>query len=219
MGGVKRAVSRGNVTQWVILGLAFIFLSGLWLFNHPALFAGFSNDVSFTNANHPPSDWRIFDSKELGISVLYPPSYIPDSSYVYTELGPRSGIKGVKFTIPDSYTTGTNLSHSDTGVSIEVLPGDDTCAGTSFVEEGLASTTLTEEGITYSIVKTAGAGAGNFYEETVYVITGSTPCTAVRYFIHSTNIGNYEPGTVTAFDKQALLKEFDMVRRSLILTR
>ena len=40
---------------------------------------------------------------------------------------------------------------------------------------------------------------------------------AVRYFIHSSNIGNYPEGAVREFDRQALLNQFDQIRRSLIL--
>jgi len=40
----------------------------------------------------------------------------------------------------------------------------------------------------------------------------------VRYFIHSTNIGNYDPGTIKAFDQAALVARFDAIRKTLRLT-
>ncbi|MES2134908.1 MAG: hypothetical protein V4449_01540 [Patescibacteria group bacterium] len=214
----KGAVIRGSIGRWVVLLLAFVFFLSLWVFNNQSVLATlFGNRVLAENVE-PPVSWRTLNSTKLGISILYPPNFVVDSSYVYTQLSPRAGINGVKFTIPESDAKGTNLSHFDTGVSVEVLPRETACIGTSFVEGSLASDTLTERGVTYAVVKTAGAGVGNFYEETVYVIVGSVPCTAVRYFLHSTNIQNYEPGTIVAFNKPELLKEFDMIRRSLILT-
>jgi hypothetical protein len=45
------------------------------------------------------------------------------------------------------------------------------------------------------------------------MIPGYT-CTAVRYLVHSTNIGNYEPGAVREFDRPALIDLFDQIRRS-----
>lgn len=217
---MKGRVLRGGIGQWVILTLAFGFFSSLWVFNNPTtLESFFGNSAVAVEANAITARWHLFDSPSLGVSILYPPEYTVDSSYVYTELGPRSGIKGVKFTIPESKAEGTNLSHADSGVSIEILPNADACTGAHFVEEKIVSDTLKEKNVTYSIAKTAGAGAGNYYEETVYALTDSVPCTAVRYFIHSTNINNYEPGTVTAFDKKALLKEFDAMRQSLVLIR
>ncbi|MFA5876951.1 MAG: hypothetical protein WC880_01155 [Candidatus Paceibacterota bacterium] len=216
---MNRRVVQGSVMQWLVLTLAIVCFLSLWIFNHPsALGLFFDDSVLVANASIPEG-WREFDSTKLGISILYPPEYVADSSSVHTELGSRQGSKGVQFKIPKSYTEGNNLSHIDTGVSVEILPRVAPCTGTSFVEEGLVSKTLKEKGTTYLMTKTAGAGAGNLYEETVYVISGSVPCTAVRYFFHSTNIGNYSPGTVEAFDKQALLKEFDAIRYSLVLTR
>lgn len=216
---IRRRVSRGNIEGWVIFILTILLFVALWLFPSSFSLPSIFNNLTLIASASTPSGWREFDSTKLGISILYPPEYVVDSSLIHTELGPRHGSKGVQFTIPDSYTKGSNLSHADTGVSVEILPRVASCTGTSFVEEGLVSKTLTEKGVTYLITKTAGAGAGNFYEETVYVISGSVPCTAVRYFLHSTNMGNYSPGTVEAFDKQAILKEFDAIRHSLVLTR
>ena len=67
------------------------------------------------------------------------------------------------------------------------------------------------------MAKGGGAGAGNLYTEYVYAIPGTSPCLAIRYFIHSTQLGNYPPGMVTAFNQQALLSEFDGIRRSLVI--
>jgi hypothetical protein len=52
----------------------------------------------------------------------------------------------------------------------------------------------------------------------VYALKGTKPCIAVRYFIHSTSIGNYDPNAgVREFDREALLGAFDQIRRSLTL--
>jgi hypothetical protein len=64
------------------------------------------------------------------------------------------------------------------------------------------------------------SAAGNTYEELVYVLADSPDpqnCMAVRYFIHTTRIENYEPGTVREYDRAALLRSFDEIRRSLII--
>ena len=62
-----------------------------------------------------------------------------------------------------------------------------------------------------------GAGAGNLYEEIVYVpnLPGNAGCYGIRYFIHSGNIANYEPGTMAEFDRTTLLAEFDRIRHSV----
>jgi hypothetical protein len=103
-------------------------------------------------------------------------------------------------------------------VIVEQLPRAKNCTGDIFVYDNVKATTRTENGVTYSVASTSGAGAGNFYEETIYALAGSVPCTAVRYYIHSSNIGNYTPGTVREFDKNALLDSFDDIRTSLVLS-
>jgi hypothetical protein len=65
----------------------------------------------------------------------------------------------------------------------------------------------------------AGAGAGNFYEETVYAAEGANYCYGLRLFIHSTNIGNYEPGTVEEFDRGALEDVFALMRESFTMVK
>ncbi len=71
--------------------------------------------------------------------------------------------------------------------------------------------------MSYSLATSSNAGAGNVYDEVVYALPGSKPCTAVRYQIHSTNIGNYPEGTVTEYNQAALLEEFNKIRRSIKL--
>jgi hypothetical protein len=112
--------------------------------------------------------------------------------------------------------TGTNLS-ADSGVSVESLPRARSCTGDIYIYENVKAQDVTVGGVVWSMASTSGAGAGNFYEETVYALKDSKPCLAVRYLIHSTNIGNYPPGTVTEFNRAALLADYDKIRDSLRL--
>ncbi len=77
---------------------------------------------------------------------------------------------------------------------------------------------VTDNGIEYSFASSTSAAAGNLYEEQVYALATSSPCTAVRYFIHSSNVGNYPAGAVREFDRAALLAEFDIIRRSVSIS-
>lgn len=151
-------------------------------------------------------------------SVVYPVNFTLNESYVYDQVNPAKPIHGVKFMVPMEVATGTNLSANDTGVAIEQLPRAKKCTGDIYLHDNVRAEELVDNGVTYSVATTSGAGAGNFYEEYVYAIVGSSPCTAVRYFIHSGNIGNYDPGTVKEFDKAALMSSFDGIRRALTLT-
>jgi hypothetical protein len=146
--------------------------------------------------------------------------YTVDASYKYDQVNPKKPISGVKFTIPGAMATGTNLS-SDSYISVESLPHAKSCTGDIYLAANVHPHQETTASTTYSVATSTDAGAGNRYEESVYAISGSNPCTAVRYFIHYGAIENYpsagEPGAVTAFDHAALLAAFDQIRNSLVL--
>jgi membrane-bound inhibitor of C-type lysozyme len=164
-------------------------------------------------------DWTSFASPAFGFSVRYPRGYTVDPAYRYQALGPGKEISGVSFTIPEAMTKGTNLG-SDTRVSVETLPKAESCTAGPFLSSVMGKVRKVKEGgVEYSVAELDDAGAGNLFEEHVYALVGTSPCLAVRYFIHSANIGNFDPGTVRAFDKPALLRPFDKIRKSLVIGR
>jgi hypothetical protein len=148
-------------------------------------------------------------------SLIYPDGYTVDEMYAYQGV-PKKPISGVKFVIPGTMATGTNLS-IDSGVSVESLPRAKACTGDIYIYQNVKASEFTVGSTTWSVASTSDAGAGNFYEEQVFAVKDSKPCIAVRYFIHSTNVENYPVGTVTQFDKNALLKSFDSIRDSFTI--
>lgn len=177
----------------------------------------FTNCVATSNIDGQQS-WSTYASSTLGFSVRYPAGYTLNTAYVNQTLGPGANIRGVQVVIPATMATGTNLA-SDSGVSVEQLPKATSCTANLFMGDQVGSTSnSTANGVDYSMATGADAGAGNLYNETVYAIVGSSPCTAVRYFVHSTQLGNYPAGTVTAFNQTALMHDFDGIRDSLVLT-
>ncbi len=154
-------------------------------------------------------------------SVVYPSDYTLNTSYIDDRVVPTKPIHGVSFTIPGTMATGTNLS-SDTYISVEMLPRAKMCTGDLYLAANVKPTTVYDNGVEYSLATSTDAAAGNRYEEWVYALAGSSPCTAVRYFIHYGAIENYptagQPGAVTEFDHAALTAAFDTIRQSLILS-
>jgi membrane-bound inhibitor of C-type lysozyme len=159
---------------------------------------------------------QIYTSSTMNFSIRLPQGYMPDDSYQYQELGPGESIAGVKFTIPASLAQGTNLS-PDTYLSVEELPKAQQCTATAFFGPGITAQTVTDGDTTYSVASSSGAAAGNRYDETVYALPGTSPCVAVRYFIHYGVLDNYPPGAVQGFDENAILTEFDAIRQTLTL--
>ena len=169
---------------------------------------------------------HVYNDSALGFSITLPtpvataPSnsdYSVDPNYEYTEQGPGKSIPGVKFTIPTSEATGTNLA-SDSYVSVEHLPAGAACNAAAFLSDPNAKSQTAREGVlSYSVASSTDAAVGNRYEEWVYARQDSSPCIAVRYYIHYAAIENFPAGAVKEFDKAALLQEFDQIRRTLAL--
>ena len=156
-----------------------------------------------------------YATSSLGFSIRYPQGYALDETYRYQELGQGKDIAGVKFTIPSTIAKGTNLA-SDSYVSVEEIPQARDCTASLFLDRA-AAREVTVGDTTYSVASSTGAGAGNRYEETVYAFPGTNPCLAVRYFIHYGVIENYPAGAVREFDRPALLRQFDAIRRTLVM--
>jgi hypothetical protein len=100
--------------------------------------------------------------------------------------------------------------------TISLNNSTENCNANLFLYGDVQSDIINDDGKEYSFaVRTEGA-AGNYYEEQVWALVDTNPCLAVRYLIHSTAIENYPEGTISEFNKDALIKEFDNIRRSLI---
>ncbi len=160
----------------------------------------------------PAPTTRTFASSTMGVSVTYPIAYT-EGEHTYPFSSTKS-IHGVRFTIPMAIATGTNLS-SDSYVSVEQLPNARACTGDIYLKANVRAAVLTDGSVEYSVASSTGAAAGNRYEEWVFALKDSKPCTAVRYYIHSTVVENYPEDTVVAFNKDLLVQEFDQIRRSL----
>lgn len=177
-----------------------------------------------TEKELPPStgDWASFTSPTSDFSIRYPRGYTVDPAYNYQAFGGDTDISGVSFTIPEAMTKGTNLD-SDTHVSVETLPHAVSCTADLFLSEdpsGVGKVHKVKEGDTeYSVMQADEGAAGNIYEQYLYALIGISPCLAVRYLIHSGDVGAYDPATVHAFDKPALLSQFDRIRKSLVIGR
>lgn len=157
----------------------------------------------------------VYSNGEIQFSVTLPEEgYIIDESYVRF-VSPDKNIKGVSFTIPQSMATGTNLS-TDSYISVESIPNSSVCTADMFVYGADGSTEKVEDGIKYSLTEVKDAAAGNRYEQTIYALPYNNSCVAIRYLIHYGVFENYPEGSRVEFNKEEIISQFDVIRKSLV---
>ncbi len=193
---------------------AFVF----WTKGNGALVLEHTNQQTYVGCvrvtDNPGNLPQVYSNGTEGFSIRLPQGYTTNATYSYQNLGPGKDIHGVKFVIPAALASGTNLS-SDSYISVEEIPQAKNCSAALFVQDGKA-VSVTDHDVTYSVATTSDAAAGNRYEEAVYAIPGTNPCIAVRYFIHYGVFENYPTGSIKQFDRQAILDQFDTIRRTLV---
>lgn len=144
-------------------------------------------------------------------TVAVPAGYTVNEQYRYERLGPGKQVPGVALQVPKALTAGTNLA-PDSYISVEYLepgrPGQ-RCTMAQFLDNADLRKPL-ETKVSWEVATSGGAGAGNFYDETVH----RDGCWAIRAFVHSTNIANYEPGKVREYDKARLQRDLRAVLES-----
>jgi hypothetical protein len=158
---------------------------------------------------------KSYRSGYFGFDTGLPPGFIVNESYVNRTLGSGREIPGVSFTVPESFTQGTNLS-PDSYVAVERQQGV-ICEPSSFM---LAQVPVEDVIIGTNAFKRAtsvSAAAGNMYEDVVSVFERGGYCYAVRYLIHTTQLANYPAGAVREYDRERLLQWFDSVAASLMI--
>jgi hypothetical protein len=172
--------------------------------------------LSSTLALASSTGWVAFSDPGAPFSISLPADYGRDEALIADNQ--HHGIHAYYFRVPERFARGTNLS-PDSHLSVEVDFSGGACTPDLFQDNASGYYVETQGPITFNVSKTGDAGAGNFYEDDVYAVAGSKPCIAVRYFIHSHNIGNYDPGSVRAYDAEGLIREFDAIRRTLVIRR
>jgi|GEM_PF-2795225 len=153
------------------------------------------------------NDLQTYKNNSYGFSFMYPSALgfvIP--SY------PNLEDKIVQLQIPQSDYPRTNFGDAAFSVSAVYTKSLEACLAAANTPENGDGFKSTKEinGLTYYYTKSAGAGAGNLYESTIYrVLVGGQLCVELNETIHTGNIGNFPSGTVTEVDKSAVQTRLD----------
>lgn len=157
--------------------------------------------------NPPGQAHQTFNTQHSRFTLKYSDEFSPTT---YIPVGEFKGTPNMvlNFINSDFYGPITNLGEaylmvnivSDTGTCLQISrPGE------AFLGE------KTFNGKTFTESQFVDAAAGNIYEQLFYRAVLNNTCYEIVFFMHSSNIGNYTPGTVVEFDRLALLQKFKEV--------
>jgi len=157
---------------------------------------------------NPPGDAnQYFDYQHSLFTLRYSDEFSPTS---YTPVGEFKGTPNLVliFINSDFYRPATNLGEAY--FMVNTLNDLATCTQVTAPGETLLGE-KTFNGNKFTESKFIGAGAGNIYDQLFYRAVLNNTCYEITFFMHYGNIGNYAPGTVVEFDRDALLQKFEAV--------
>jgi len=158
------------------------------------------------------SCWKTYTSERYGFEIKYPTDLAVESEI------PLAVIEGAVIRLPlvnRMYYDGTNLVEAS--LFVGVTP-ESTCssrqptdAPQNCSERGALAETRNIAGVPFSKVSSWEGAVGNQYGLITYSALHGCSCYRLALFIHCINIGVYDPGSVSEFDRAAVLRLFDRV--------
>lgn len=178
-----------------------------------ALAGGTSEEASAPLPDEQVAQDTEYASTTMKFSLRYPQGFTLQEPYAYTRVSPIKPISGVKFLVPAALSQGTNLA-ADSGVSVEVLPRANLCTGDIFLKANVRAQSFAGRAISFSVATSSETAGADTFEEMVFAVSGSKPCIAMRYFMHTTAATGTASST-PAFDRTSVIAAFDSIRNSL----
>jgi len=178
--------------------------------------ASYGKQPSQSNAKAPSpgptSSTQSYSNATYGFTFVY-----PNSMQLVTPNYANLKDAVVQVQIPRAAYPRTNFDDAAISVSAQHAKSLNDCLALSPPEgsDGFKTKT-TINGVDFYMTKSNGAGAGNFYDSKVYRTFTSTAdtCIEISETIHTSNIGNYTPGTVTEVSQSDVQARLDPIVQS-----
>jgi hypothetical protein len=197
----------------------FLFVSGMLLLalgcnrqaNNP--YTGAANNAPTTNSE-PPSNSQPqlqgYANSTYGVSLQYPAGFtFTDVTYANLDQ------KIVQFALDRSNYPGTNFSDAGVAISMQTAASLKQCLQINLPENATGfKETRDINGTAFYTGQSAGVGAGNIYTSRVYRAYRNNSCYEIDETIHTSNIGNYEPGTIKEVDPDTVWDRLDQVGKT-----
>jgi hypothetical protein len=144
----------------------------------------------------------MYSDPHFGFTIYYPSTTVLQTTGFEGFL-PISKTPLIGFSLSHALFDGTNLSEAGVFVGATTSPTIVSVC-TNPVANGIeteATSSAIIGGTSFAEFNSTGAGAGNIYQEKVFRTVKNNTCFEVVELLHSGQIANYPPGTVTAFDE------------------
>jgi len=219
----------------ILILLIIILAAGLVYF---AFYSG--NGVALAPSNLPsasatpsvsyaPNEWKTWtdtyysktDNSYFTYSIQYPRDF---------DVYPRENASGnllvgtplVKISFPQDAFQNPKTNFGEAYITLSMATGTQALTQCylipSFQGNQALATTTTIGGIQFKTGHTVDVGAGNIYDSQVYRTIFNNRCFEAIETVHTGNIANYTPGTVTEFDKSLATVVLDQMLQTLTLS-
>jgi hypothetical protein len=173
-----------------------------------------SNQIN-SNNNSPAPALQTYSNSSYNFEFQYPPEFsFTDPSYANLEH------KIVQVGLARSEYPGTNFDDAALSVSNGFSASLKECLSKDLPENAKGfQETRNLNGAAFYYGTGGGAAAGNLYARKIYRALRNNGCIEVIETLHTSNIGNYEPGTVKEVDPAAVWQRLDQVVNSFKFTK
>jgi len=170
-------------------------------------------DFNLRVAINPPGQaYQYFDytNPQQTVSLHYSDEFAPTT---YMPAGDFKGTPSLvlQFISPEFYRPSTNLGEAYFLFSTMTDASTVNTCTQPLSQLETISGQKTINGYAFTQSEAIGVGAGNIYDQVIYRTVHDNICYEAVFYMHSGNIGNYTPGTVVEFDRNALVQKFEQV--------
>jgi hypothetical protein len=186
-----------------------------------------SNNSSNNNASSSPTSnnhsapaapmaQTTYTNSQYNFSFAYPNSF-KQVAPVYGNLGNQI----IQVQLDNTNYPKTNFADADFTVSQQPAANISECLKYGYPQSPASGGTQQKQisGINYYLTQGGGAGAGNFYNFEIYRTFNRGNCFEMNETIHTTNIDNYTPGTVTQIDIGPIQAQLDQILSSFVFIK